>query len=101
RAVSSMDSPLSGVPLGSAQSKGLRRCTRRISTRSPSDRWTTPPADVARAWRSGATPLVGADAGSAEQCPLPARAHAADASHRREAESARLRAERGDGRDRL
>ena len=54
-AVSSRVSPASGVPLGRAHSGGRRRWTSAISVRPSFDRWTTPPADVARAFRRAAT----------------------------------------------
>ena len=47
---------------GSAQSGGCRLRTSTISRRPSSARWTTPPADVARAERSAGTPAATRDA---------------------------------------
>ena len=99
-AVSSMDSPLSGYP--------WKRPEHGDSAVDQEDLYAFPfgpmddaPGSTSARIAQGATPLGAADARRAEQCPLAARANAADAADRREAESARQRAQRGDGRDRL
>src|SRR5204863_294448 len=68
-------------------------------TRSPPGVRAAPPPVARRRARCavGARLLGAADARSAERCPLATRADAPDAAHRREAESARLRAKGVDG----
>ena len=65
-AVSSRVSPASGVPLGSAQSGGLAPMGQCDLVRPSMLRWTTPPADVARAFRRIGTPQPATRGGRAE-----------------------------------
>ena len=102
-AVSSMRLAGVGRALGQRpQRRVTRRWTRTTSRRPSTIRWTTPPADVARAVRriGTAAPLGAAGARQPERERGSTGGQAGGAADRREPEAARLRAQRADGRDR-